>query len=331
MRKSIILLVLISLTVTSAEILAGSGARQGTAGAAELTIPVGARGSSLGGAAVANPSGLESIYWNPAGLVSLEGSNFMFSIQPYIADIDVSFFAAATTIESFGTLAVSFKSVAIGDMLETTAAAPDGTGRIFSPRLTVLGLSYARDLTTSVSMGTTAMLINESIFEVTASGVAFDLGLSYVPFGKDVALGITLKNYGPSMRFSGPGFEQLVVDGHHLAAKSASFELPSSLNVGMSYNFVTSEMNRATVLGNFRSNNFSEDNWQGGVEYAYNERYFVRGGYNYSKDDRWLYGFTAGLGATIPLGESHLTFEYSFADTDVFQGSNQSWVVTFGL
>ena len=123
----IILLVLLAIGLTSA--YAGSDRRLGTAGAQELVIPIGSRGTAMGGAVVASAYGVESMFWNPAGLASLEGTEAMFSHLPYMADIDVNFAGVATKIEGFGTLGAGAKVVSIGNIKETTEQYPDGTGR----------------------------------------------------------------------------------------------------------------------------------------------------------------------------------------------------------
>ena len=41
--------------------------RRGTDGALELQLPVGARGSALGGSVASDVTGVEGIFWNPAG------------------------------------------------------------------------------------------------------------------------------------------------------------------------------------------------------------------------------------------------------------------------
>ena len=76
----------------SASIYAGDVARKGTTGAEQLLIPVGARGIATGGAFVSNLTGLESIYFNPAGLDRINGSEAIFSYMNYIADVNVSYF-----------------------------------------------------------------------------------------------------------------------------------------------------------------------------------------------------------------------------------------------
>ena len=320
MRKTLVFLMLVLLAASLNMAYAGSDRRLGTAGAQELRIPIGARGTALGGAVTANVSGVESIYWNPAGLANFEGTEALFSHQPYLADIDINFVGVATNIQDFGTLGAAAKIVSIGEMEETTDQFPDGTGRVFSPSLAVLSLSYARTLTYNVTFGATGMYINEKIFEVSASGVAFDVGFIYRPDWHGVALGMVIKNYGPEMNFSGRGFDQ-VLGQRPVRPISSSFDLPSSFNLGMSFDFLSRGMNLATVSGNFCSNNYSEDLWQGGLEYSYDGKYFLRAGYNYSQQEDYIYGFSLGGGLTLNIGNTDVTFEYSWTETEVFDNN----------
>ena len=157
-KIAIVLIVLLAMAVSSA--YAGNFKRIGTAGAQELLIPVGSRGSALGGAVIADVEGVESIFWNPAGLATLEGRQAMFSHLPYIADIAVNFGAIASNFENIGVLAISAKVVSIGDIEETTEAAPEGTGNVFNPTLAVIGLSYAKILTANVQFGASMLYIS---------------------------------------------------------------------------------------------------------------------------------------------------------------------------
>lgn len=320
-HKTIFILLVALLAVSLTSAYAGSELRMGTAGAQELLIPVGARGTAMGGAVVADVYGVESIYWNPAGLATLGGTEVMFSHLPYIADINVNFFGFATRIVNFGTIGVAAKIVSIGEMEETTNENPEGTGRIFEPTLSTFSLSYSRVLTHRVSFGVTGTYIRESIFEVSASGIAFDIGFIYEPGWSGVSLGLAIKNYGPKMHFTGKGFNDDLGDRQG-AAKSMPFELPSSFNFAASYNFYDNGPNFATFSGNFRSNNFSQDLWQGGVEYVYDDKYSLRAGYNYSDQDAYIYGLSLGAGVVFDFNETYVTFEYSWNETDVFSDNH---------
>lgn len=326
MRNKTFLLIVALFLLTFQSVMAGNENRLGTAGAPELLIPVGSRGTALGGAVVANSYGIDAIYWNPAGLAWLEGTEAMAAILPYIADIDVTYFAIGQQIEDFGTLALSVKVVSIGEIVETTDAFPNGTGSIFEPTMVSIGLTFAKAVSTQVNFGITGRYLREDIFQVSASGLSFDFGFTYEPRVYGLTLGLAILNFGPDIVFSGSGFEN-AIDGRPLASTEAGAELPTSIDIGLAYNFLNQELNSATLSGNFRSNNLSNDNWNSGVEYVYDERYSLRAGYLYSDQEEFLYGFSLGAGVSVDLGEdSRLTFEYSWTDTEVFN-SNQYFTV----
>src|SRR5262245_60561432 len=68
---------------------AGSNDRLGTGGATELLIPVGPRGTALGPSVASDINGVESIYWNPAGLGGMEHTEAMFTHTEYFAGMSV--------------------------------------------------------------------------------------------------------------------------------------------------------------------------------------------------------------------------------------------------
>lgn len=324
MKYKFLILTMVLLVLSLSSAYAGNSLRLGTAGAQELLIPYGSRGTAMGGAVLSTTYGIEAMYWNPAGLSSLEGTEAAFTHLPYIADIDVNFVGIATAIEGFGTVGFGAKVVSIGEIEETTEDMPDGTGRYFDPSLTVLNVTYAREFTANVSFGVTAMFINENIAEASASGVAFDVGFIYRPRWYGLSLGLSIKNYGPEMAFDGIGFYQ-ELDNRPVTPEAAKFDLPSSINIGVGYDFLDDGKNLANLSGNFRSNNYSEDYWQGGAEYVYDGKYALRAGYNFSNldsndDDQndYLYGLSFGAGVTVPLAGVSLSFEYSWNETEVF-------------
>ena len=325
MRYKTILVLMVILGVCFSQAYTGSDRRLGTAGAQELRIPVGARGTAMGGAIIADVPGLEAVHWNPAGLATLSGTEAMFSHQPYLADVDVNFAGVATNIEGFGTLAAAAKIVSIGEMEETTDAFPDGTGRIFSPTLSVISLTYSRVLTYRVLFGMTGKFVYEKIFEASASGAAFDIGFIYDPEWRGLKLGLAVRNYGPEMRFAGDGFNR-PLGARQAAPRSGSFDLPSSFNLGFSYDLADMSRSVATVSGAFCSNNYSQDVWQGGAEYVYDDRYALRVGYNYSDQNDWLYGVSIGGGVLINIKETKLSVDYTWSDTEIFK-DNQYFTV----
>ncbi len=319
------------LTLAAGVVWASSDQRKGTSGATELLIPVGPRGTSLSGTGSTDAAGVEAMFWNPAGVASLEGTEALFSHTTYIADMKVNFVGAATKVGGFGTIGVSAKVLSVGDIPVTTETAPDGTGEIISPTFTTLGLTWARQFTDRVRFGSTFNVINEHILDNTANGFAVDFGVQYDTGWRGLRFGIVMKNFGPSMEFRGPGFDQSVqVPGTDpssanrvLTFSSAPFELPSYFTFGTTYDLYRYGPNRLHVLGLFQSNNFSGDNFAVGAEWNYRELYSLRGSWygtlastvdpitgdetsKFTTGDELYSGYALGAGLAIPTGGSRL-------------------------
>ncbi len=329
--------VCIAIVLLAASCLyAGGSDRIGTAGAQELRIPVGSRATAMAGANVADVSGAEALFWNPAGLAYQEGTEAMFSHLEYIADINVNYLAVTTDLGDFGYLGLSAKVISIGEMDVTTTDQPQGTGATFSPTFSVIGLTYSRVFTDRVSFGASANLISEKVEQVSAQGLSLDFGFIYDPLWRGLKFGVAIKNFGPEMRFTGEDFSVSVEvpdaePGTQLKTtrtQSASFELPAFVQFGASWDLVARGENRATAVGSFQANNFSEDEFRGGMEYAYDDMFFLRGGYVASGQDAYMYGLTLGAGLKYSWGQSTISIDYSWVQTE-FLDDNQYFTVMF--
>lgn len=320
LSKKIVLAGCAALALT-ATALAGSDVRIGSAGGQELLLPVGARGLALGGGVVADARGVEATHWNPAGVSRQDGTEVMFMHMPYFADIDINFFGASTQVGDMGTFAASAKIVDIGDIEETTEDQPDGTGVTFSPTLSVIGLTFSRQMTNQVNFGITANYINERIFDVSANSFSFDLGFTFEPQLRGFQVGMVIKNIGPDIRFSGRGFDRRAETLGPRAVRSlnAAAELPSYVLLGAKYTLPSSSPSEFTLLGNFQSNNFSEDAYIGGIEYGYDGKYFVRAAYNYSDQTDYQYGASIGGGISLEINETLVTFEAAWREAEFFE------------
>lgn len=294
--------------------------RLGSAGAQELLLPIGARGYALGGAMVANVTGVEATFWNPAGVSLQPGTEVMFSRMPYFAGINTNFVGISTELTDIGHIAVAAKIVDIGEIQETTESQPEGTGTVFSPTLSVIGITFAREMTHQVSFGITANYINERIAEVSANSISFDFGFMFDPRWNGVTLGIAVKNIGPDVRFTGRGFDltSSTLGNRQVRSRNAGAELPSHVVMGLSYKPQMEGLHSVSLNGNYQSNNFSQDLWIGGVEYGYDDKYFLRGAFNYSDQQDYILGLSFGAGVAIELEETVLVFDASWRDTEFF-------------
>lgn len=313
---------------------AGGGNRTGTGGAAQLLIPVGPRGIAMGESNIATSYGIESLFWNPAGVSKMQNSaGVMFSHMSYIADIGVEYGAVSANFEGFGIVSFSIKALSIGDIPVTTTLNPDGTGDTFSPQMLTAGVTYSRQLTERISVGLTTNIISETLGEVSATGIGFNVGVIYDDLAdiNGLSIGVVMKNIGPQMEYDGPGLlQQATVNTFNRPPQfykvdSAPFELPSTFELGVGYKPVLDNMNSLQISSTFQNNNFSGDEYKLGLEYGYNNLFFVRGGYRMAPDldsEDYIYGFSAGVGLQYQVEGIALQVDYAFRDVEYFDGNH---------
>lgn len=337
MRKLLILVVLMSLPIS---LLAGDASRKGTAGAEQLLVPVGARSIATAGAFVSNVLGVESIYYNPAGLDKMTGSEAQFSYMNYFADINVSYFAIGTSLD-IGSFALSYKSFDFGEIPITDFANPDGTGQTFSPNYWTMGLTYSNSITDRVAAGVTFKLINEEIMNTSATGAAIDFGVQY-KFNDNLSLGASVKNIGGNMTYTGEDLK-LKTEIPNTAYSSGNgtfeidteeFQIPSYFELSLAYNLMMDENNNVLIGGTFRNNNNFEDLGKIGLEYNFSNTLFIRGGYTaqLENSDESIYNFTVGAGINYEMVDGiNIKFDYAFRNVEDLPTDNHIFTVTLGL
>jgi hypothetical protein len=334
--------ILTMILLGAVSVYAGGGVRTGTSGASELLIPVGPQGIAMGGSNVATATGIEALYWNPAGTAFMDNSvSTTFSHMNYIADIGLNHGAVSVNFQSFGVLSLEIKALDIGDIPVTTNEFPDGTGQVFTPQFSVLGLTYSKQLTNRIAIGVTANYLSESLSEVSANGLSFNAGVVYNDLGNisGLSFGIAMNNIGPHMKYSGSGL--LVTaspQGYerapgYMSFDAAYFELPANFTIGFGYKPQIDEENAIQISTVFQNNNFSGDEYKMGAEYSYNNLLFIRGGYDLSpksQSEDYIYGLTAGAGINYDVGGLDLKIDYAYRDVKYFN-ANHIFAVTLGF
>jgi hypothetical protein len=339
------LTILILVFAIVADVFAGGGKRNGTAGAQELLIPVTARGLAISGAYSAGMVGIDAIYYNPAGLGSMRNSvDAMFSYMNYIADIGQTFTAIGVSFEGFGNLGLSIRSMDFGDIPITTEQSPYGTGTTFSPTYVVLGVTYANALTDRIRVGVNFNFISEEIMSTSASGIAFDAGVQYSGVGglEGLEFGVVIKNLGPKMSYEGADLLRLANENENSSSRgtqfytidASAFELPSQLEIGVAYQTRFSDEYNAIFATSFQSNNFSNDEIKLSGEFNYDDMVYLRGGYTYvsevsDSEDQYLFGPTFGVGLNVDAG-IEMVFDYGYRWARYFD-ANHMITITLGF
>ena len=335
--KNILITAFLSLAIIPM-LYAGNEDRVGSAGAAHLLVNPWARSSAIGDAGYAQINGLEATYTNIAGLAYTDKTQIKFNYSNWMGSAGVSFNSAgiAQRISEEGVIAISVQSMNFGDIPITTVENPEGNIGFFSPRTNIFNVGYARKFSSSISGGINFKVISESISNMKANGIAIDAGIRYVTGEEDqLKFGITLKNVGPVMRYSGDGLAQQVEYTStgfiaSLEERSATFEMPSLLCIGGSYDFIFNENNKLNLALGFTANSFSNDQYRIGVDYGMtNEKmaFNLRAGYVYEKNllnvenrSNALIGPSAGfsIDALVGKNKTALGLEYCARFAGVF-------------
>ena len=298
---------------------AGSLGRLGTSGAPELRLPVGGRNIAIAGSDLATVSGVEALFYNPAGVAQDEApTQLMFSNTQYIADMQVNYFGVAQNMGGIGYIGLSAKVLSIGDIVETTEQAPDGTGAIFSPTYSTLGLTWSKALTDRVNFGATFYYISEKILQETSAGAAFDFGFQYDTGVRGTRFGVSVKNIGPNMAYSGTDFEFITpipgsdpqATGRNVTTQSAEYELPTSLQLSLAVPVVVGP-SPFNVYGTYSSNSFGNDEGRIGAEWTVRRMLSLRGGYIYDGTTDALFQYSYGVGLQFPFGASKMHLDWA--------------------
>lgn len=327
---------------------AGNDDRRGTSGAGELLINPWVRSSGWGGVNTACGSGIDALFSNVAGLAHTTGTEATFGYTAWLQNSDISNIAVglAQSLGDYGVLGLTVNSMNFGTIERTKEGSPElGNNGTYKISMMNIAVSYAKAFSNTIYAGATLKVVNEGIDNVTGTGFAIDAGVKYVT-GENYELkfGIALKNWGPSMSFSGDGLSTnaLFQGSNHyqtLEQRSSSFELPSSLNIGMSYDFLFAEnKHRITLAGNFSSMAFGRDLYTLGVEYGFVKYLMLRAAYSYEDgltksiydedgSTNLMSGFSCGASVIAPLSKPKngkkgmdISIDYSFRATKVMGG-----------
>ena len=353
MKKSfryIVLSFVVLMGLSAPQAFAGNKDRSGQAGAAELLINPWAASSGWGNAGMSFVHGVDAIFGNVAGISSCNTLDINFSHTSWLVgignDTRISSFGFLARVGESSVLGLSFMTFSIGEIPITTTQNPDGGLGTFKPNLMNINLAFAKTFSNSISGGFNLKIISESIKDMDGVGVALDAGIQYVTGPYDnVHFGITLKNIGPTMKFSGDGlsFKAFLVEGSTqqftMVQRVDDFELPTQLSIAAAYDWLFAETNRLTIAGNFSSNSFTNDQITGGLEYAWREMFMIRAGYTWEKGiwtkggvedaDECMNinrGLSAGVSVQVPLSKKEngmkLAVDYSYRDTFTFNGTH---------
>ena len=291
-----ILLVLIACSLPADEIYEGAG----LSGMTFLKIGVGPHGSGLAGAYSAVTNNSMAVFWNPAGLACLKGTDIAFAHNEYVEGMryDVASLAVDTRIGVFG---LGMGALYADDLeLREKPGEPEGLFRYYDY---ILSLSFARKMSSETDVGFTAKALQERIYIYSASGFAFDFGVDFRPENfRGLTLTGTLLNLGPKVKYHEEGFK-----------------LPLIYRVGAAYRVPWQFIDGKWLLSFEGSKPIDADYlYSGGIEYTFRNALAIRGGYRYGHDTENL---SFGAGFTF----AHMRLNYSYTPWSYDLGA-EHWI-----
>ena len=195
MHKSVVVAVLtIALLIivggqSSADISEGAG----TAGAAFLKLDPGTRPVGMGGAFTGLANDINTIFWNPAGLTTIQTRELTAMQHFWMADISnqsIGYAQRSNNIVWGASLVGSFTEI---DRRTGPSETPDSSVTVGG---FATGLSLAYPLGTSSSIGGTAKFISQQLDIQNVYGTAVDFGLITHLIDNRLGIGFTVQNAG---------------------------------------------------------------------------------------------------------------------------------------
>lgn len=330
MRYSIILSLGMFVSAQHFE-LPGEVTKVGTAAANWLKLDTGARGIAMGGAQTAAGEGMSGVPYNPANITFIQGSSTYYSKTNYLLGISHNVLAYGSNISPNNYIGLHLFYLDSGAMEITTEAFPDGTGADFHFLGIAFRGTYARVMTDRLKVGVSIKYVREQIHTTHMQTFALDIGSNFDTGIYGFHLGMSVSNFGPEIQYTGEGLEipvdeDVSVDSA-LAKVTEKFSLPLTFRLGIKNDimgktsvFVPNDEHRVTVAMD-GINPIDFTTYGGlGVEYAWKETAFIRGGTRLGHDTA---KFTFGAGAQIKTGGMTIGMDYAYANFSILENTHQ--------
>ena len=284
----------------TSECLAGEG-DAGTRSAQFLKLELGGRAVAMGGAFVGLADDASAVYWNPAGLASVDRTELSFMHLAWLQDIAYEYFALARPVKKRGAVGFGISYLHM-DKLQGRDQYGEPTSD-FSASDMVITLGFGREITSGLLVGGSIKSINERIEDQSAYGLAFDLGCLYRTPVQNLFLGGVVQNWGRDIAFV-----------------EESFGLPTLFKLGASY--------RRSLAGNPANLgvdvSFPADDktcLHSGIEYVYENTIAARMGYNNGSNLGNRAGLSFGFGLMTARTQTY-RMDYAFVPRGVLGNSH---------
>ena len=217
----------------------------GSATAEFLNMGVGAKAAALGGAMTAGATGTDSIYWNPAGLVGITGTEASFSHTLWVLDTAHTSAGISMPFGSKTAIGVLVNYLSYGniDKIDNTGLLEGG----YTANDLSAAICFSTMLYDNIPVGLSVKYISSTIDSSAGTAIAADVGLKYF-LSKDIIVGAGIFNLGTTLK-------------HSLLDET----LPMNIKAGVMYKLSSTTFSADAVLPSAGDFGFSA-----GGEYTFN-------------------------------------------------------------
>jgi len=294
----------------------------GTTAAQFLKIGAGARAIAMGGAYTAISNDIYAVYYNPGGLaMAADPTQITFDHANWLANISYDFAAASINVPGLGVLFASLTSLTTPQDKVRTFEFPHGDGRYWNASSLAIGVGFSRALTDKFSIGLQFKYVRDAIWNMSANGFAIDVGTYYITPFNNLVIGASISNFGSKMKLSGrellfnydPNGNPNTGPNNVLSQYYMdSYDMPLTFRIGLGMNLVKSRYIRVTGDIDAIHPNDNTEYMNSGLEFAFNEMFFIRAGYKTLFMRNSVGGLTLGAGINYKFNKN-LTFTLNYA------------------
>ena len=283
--------------------------RAGTSSGSFLRIGIGARAAGLGEAYVAIANDPSAVYWNPAGLASIQRQELELSHVRWPADINFEHAAYVLPSRRFGGSFAFQIGVLSTSIDETNEFNPFGTGRTFTYSDALAGVAYARRWTDKLLVGVGLKYVHEDLGTQvggpSTSALLVDMGsIYYLGYGS-VRIAVALTNFGPELTPGGSYTSPVTGE----VRSYDGFDPPIMFRYGIAFEPVENADQRVTTTLEIAQPADNAQRLKSGLEWTWQRRLALRGGYDFNAD---VLNFSAGAGLFVNVGHTQGTVDYAY-------------------